>query len=139
MRESREVTIMDGDAKKTFVITPMNAVKAERWLSRALLAVGGKFLNSFDRSDVGTWMSAIDSIEYEKVAPLWDGLLEEGVQIKMADGGLLNVSLDTLAGKVDYPTTIMALKAEVLKTNFGFFSDAGLLKSLTTQLGARNS
>lgn len=139
MREPTYITLKDGENELKIKITPMDAVRAERWLTRTLF-IAGPALAGLTEGEAGSEriLSALTEIDYEKAVPLWDELLTCCAFV--SDGGIAtDISLETLAGKVEYPTTIIAIKAAALKANFGFFAGGGMSKFLATMRGALTS
>ena len=88
-------------------------------------------------ADATEIVKALSSVDYDKVAPLWDELLSccEIVQ----GGATIPVDADTLDGKIDYPTTVFLLKAAAVQANFGFFGKGGFSNFLTTMRGVLTS
>lgn len=137
MREKTTITVVDGERPVEIEITPMDAVRGERWLLRAGAAIGGA-IGVFQEGVATTpkqIMDALGAIDIEKALPLWDELIS-CCRIKGQESVL---NMDTLAGKFDYPITIMKIKFESLKANFGFFTKEGGLSSLTGTRGSRSS
>lgn len=130
MRETKTVTIPDGDRELTFDIKPMGGVQAEKWLIRAALACGGSLTSLSSESNATDVVKALLSSKYEEVAPLWDELLK-CCQLRLDNGATLPLSESSLDGKIDYPTTIIALKTAALQANFGFFGNGGFARFLT--------
>lgn len=137
MRESKRITLMDGERQIEFEIKPMGAIKAERWLLRAAFAMGSGLSSLTSNADATEIVKALSAVDFEKVAPLWDELLS-CCQIRQG-GATLPVDINTLDGKVDYPTTIFLLKVAVVQANFGFFGNGGFANFLTTMRGVLNS
>ena len=137
MREAKTITLQDGERKFTFTIKPMSALKAERWLIRAAFALGGGLSSLTKDADATEIVKALSSVDYDKVAPLWDELLSccEIVQ----GGATIPVDADTLDGKIDYPTTVFLLKAAAVQANFGFFGKGGFSNFLSTMRGVLTS
>lgn len=137
MRESKTITLKDGERGITFEIKPMSAIKAERWLIRAAFALGGGLSSLTSNADSAEIVKALSAVDYEKVAPLWDELLT-CCQIRQG-GATIPVDPQTLDGKIDYPTTIFLLKVAVVQANFGFFGNGGFQNFLSTMRGVLNS
>lgn len=83
-RKVREVTIDDDgrDFGKVFVITEMPADQAERWATKALLALANTgvelpdgAMNAAMAELVGIGLKALSSIPYETAKPLLDEML----------------------------------------------------------------
>lgn len=143
MREAKTVKIPDGDKVLTFRITPMNAIKAEDFMYRAAIVIGGAvdggMLNREAFTDAEAVLSMLRRADYAKVKPLLDDLLN-GVERVTEAGGTVPVTAATIAGQVEFPTTLAMLRAAVLKVNFGFFGNGGFnaflgnLNGVTTSL-----
>lgn len=138
MREVKRITVKDGERDIKVRITPMDAVKAERWLMKAIFAVGAGLFGAVESGKPEDIASALNSVDYDKVAPLWDSLIQ-CVQIENEGGAAIDVTADTLAGKVDYPTTVFIIKMAALQANFGFFGGGGWRSFLTSMRGVLTS
>ena len=130
MRESKTITLKDGERDITFEIKPMSAIKAERWLIRAAFALGGGLSSLTSNADSAEIVKTLSAVDYEKVAPC--------CQIRQG-GATIPVDPQTLDGKIDYPTTIFLLKVAVVQANFGFFGNGGFSNFLSTMRGVLNS
>lgn len=137
MRESKTITLKDGEREITFKIQPMTAITAERWLIRAAFALGSGLSSLTSNASADEIVKALSAVDYEKVAPLWDELLT-CCQI-IQGGATIPVDAQTLDGKIDYPTTIFLLKVAVVQANFGFFGNGGFSNFLSTMRGVLNS
>lgn len=137
MRESRRITIQDGENPIEFEIKPMPAIQAERWLLRSAFAIGSGLTNLSTESTAQDIVQALSAVDFDKAAPLWDELLS-CCRIK-AGGAFIPVDAQTLDGKIDFPTTIFLLKVAAVKANFGFFGNGGFANFLTTMRGVLNS
>ena len=132
-REVQKIMVKDGDNELHLQITPMDAVKAEQWLIRAGLALGGSVTQIQQGDGVQALAKALSTVEYEKVAPLWNELLS---CCSLESGGaIISLTPETISGKIEFPTTLFLIKAAALKANFGFFGKGGLQNFLTTMRG----
>lgn len=139
MRAIERITLKDGERPIRFAITPMGAVQAERWLMQACFAIG---ITALDKVDISkpdeSMMTALSAVDFEKVAPLWDQLLT-GIEVEAENGAKIALTPETLAGKIEFPTTLFALKLAALKANFGFFANGGWQNFLSTMRGMLTS
>lgn len=125
------------DAGKTFLITEMPALKAEKWAIRAFLAIsrnGGdvphEALKAGFAGLVPYLTNLIGSIKWEDAEPLMDEMLacvewqavvdSHGTKAKRK----LNVEED-----IEDVSTLLVLRREVLKLHGGFLKAVGLSKS----------
>lgn len=142
MREAKTVVIPDGTKVLTFRITPMNALRAEAWMYRAAIAIGGSvdgsMLNREKLSNAEAVLGMLRRIDYEKAEPLLAELLT-GVEHIGESGASTAVSQSTVSGLVEYPTTLALLRAAVLKVNFGFFGNGGFNTFLENLNGVTTS
>ena len=119
--EETTVKLDDAGHELTFIIEKMDAFKAERWLIRAALLLGREALSAKDLKDYRGLVAALCQIEYEKAAPLLDELLACcSVQIgklkkKVGDDGM-----------IQSPLTLLTLRIQAAKVNFGFLESASL-------------
>ncbi len=137
MREKTIVEVKDGDRLVEIEITPMDAVRGERWLLRVGAAVGGALsvFKEGEKTTIRQFMDALGAVDIEKALPLWDELLS-CCRIK---GQAQSLNSETLAGKFDYPTTIMEIKIEAAKASFGFFLKDGASNFLAETPGSPSS
>ena len=128
-----DITLKLDDAghELSFVIEKMNAFQAERWLIRAGLLLGKAALSANDVKDYRGLIAALCQVDYEKAAPLLDDLLACcSVQVgkmkkKVSDDGM-----------IQSPLTLLTLRVEALKANFGFLLPerlSGLLAGQASQ------
>lgn len=125
MREPIKMKVMDGDDSISLIIKPMGALKAERWLTKAMFVAGPAFFSAVQQGKIEAIATAIQTVDYDKATALWDAILE-GVQIESEGGVIVDLTMDTVNGKIQYPTTLMLIKLAVLKANFGFFGNGGV-------------
>lgn len=132
-RSEKTIHVQDGENSLKVIIKPMSAVKAERWMLKAAMAVGGSALTLGRDSVAEDIAKALSQVEYEKVAPLWDELLL-CCQLDH-DGVITDLTPETIEGKIDYPTTLFIIKVAAIQANFGFFGNGGFAKFLTAMRG----
>lgn len=142
MREAVCVQIPDGDKILTFRITPMGALKAEAWMYRAAIAIGGSVdgsvLNREKLGNAEAVLGMLRQLDYDKAAPLLADLLS-GVERINENGGSVPVTAATIEGQIDFPTTLTMLRAAVLKANYGFFGNGGFNTFLGNLNGVMSS
>lgn len=140
MREASTIEITEGDKVLQFKITPMSAAKAEAFIYRALLVSGGSLSALNGKFDEGKLLSSIiASADYERVKPLLDELLAGTVHRITESGEEVPVTAKNVDTQVELPTTIMSLRASVLKATFGFFGNGGFKSFLTSLRGVLSS
>lgn len=138
MRESVTVTLKDGDKDLKIRITPMSALKAETWLMRAALALGGGLKDIDTDMKPEALLGCLLGADYEKVAPLLEELLLCCERITDS-GSTVALNPSTIDGVIEYPTTIFTIRVCVLRATYGFFTNGGwqtFLKSLRGALSA---
>lgn len=121
--KTRKITIETGrDAGTTFLITEMPIVKADKWASRALLALAGGIdhIPSASEGMLGlarVTLAAFKQIPEEKALPLLDELLD-CVEIVMENGATRPV--DLAIGDVSDLTTLWKLRQEAFSLHIDF-------------------
>lgn len=139
MRKEIIVNITDDGNELTFKIRQMSAIKQERWINKVLiLAAGANVLSGMFSSfkltklesglkdmNVDKMVDMLGKIDYDKVEPLYNELLECCYHVP--DKGNLNfttqlnaTNADSIIGEVK---TLYKLRMEALKLNFNFFSN----------------
>lgn len=126
-RKSAVVTISrEGrDKGKTFVITEMSAMRAEKWATRAFLALGRAGVEVPDGlADAGIaglavlGLRALASLRFEDAEPLLDEMFAR-VQI-MPDPRNPETVRSVMEDEVEEVSTILKLRAEALDLHMGF-------------------
>lgn len=143
MREKRTVTIKEGSRELTFAIKPMSAWKLEKWMYRAAIQVARangmdvvgdsiedaqnamKGLQAGEESGIKWIASTIGGLDFEKAEPLLDELME-CARLVTGTGVEMELTSQTIDGQIDSPITLMKLRLECLKANFGFFGTAAV-------------
>ena len=133
MREIKRITLQDGDNSLEFEIKPMPAMKAERWMLQAAFSLGTGLSALAKDASAQDIVSALSTVDFEKVAPLWDELLS-CCRIR-SGGATTSLNPETIEGKIEFPTTIFLLKVAAVQVNFGFFGNGGFAKFLSTMRG----
>lgn len=152
MREEKVINLVDGERALTFVVRQMSAIKAESFIYRVailLAKAGGSELKDVSMDSIRTAVQGngdefpaeriirlIGALDYEKAKSLMDELLAECYYIPDPSnmGVRLACTEQTLDGNITNPITIMRLRVEALKVNFGFFRSA--VTSPTSAVGA---
>ena len=132
-RKTREITITaEGrDKGKTYIITEMSALKAERWARHGLAAVakGADMPADIENAGMAAWASlavrAIANMPEDQADRMWDDLLA-CVAIKTAvkpEGRPLILDVDD-GDYVEEPQTILKLRMEAFDLHTGFLKTA---------------
>lgn len=140
MRKSKEIVLEDRGNKLTFYIEEMPATQLESWIMRAFTVLAGAgadvpFLKTYAQGagkeqpqgnadeEPATWLQALARVDYDKAKPLLDELfscvwkVNGAARERMDDTALVNATIEDVR-------TLFALRLEVLKLNFGFFTAA---------------
>lgn len=143
MREKIIVHIEDGERTLAFSIQQMSAWKLEKWMYKAFILLaraGGSEIDGFsiaeaqdaikkvqrstkgDASALETVMRIVGGLDFEDAEPLLDSLFECVRLIPDESTGIeLKLDRPVIEGNIESPLTLMKLRVEVLKLNFGFF------------------
>lgn len=122
MRKTNQITFSEGrDKGKTFLLTEMGAVQAEKWAARALLAVAKSGVD-LPENLAGAGMAglavltfkALSGVTFAEVEPLLDEMMA-CVQI-VEPAMTRSVTLDD----IEEVSTILRLRAEVFTLHTGF-------------------
>ena len=114
MKEPKVIKLEDGGNQLTFKIYPFPATKAEDLMIRIALMTGKNL-------DIESEMGYRDVIKALVSVPLLDELLSEVYKV---DGkSEIKFSFDDADGYISSPLTILKLRIESFKANFGFFPD----------------
>ena len=138
MRKEKIVTIMDDGNELMFKIKQMSAIKQERWINRVLIIAAGanvltglfsnfnltKIAQGLKNFDLEKFIDIFSKLDYEKVEPLYNELLECCYHIpdkrNMEFSTPLNAqNADSIISEAK---TLYKLRLEALKLNFSFFS-----------------
>jgi len=132
-RKTQTVVIPDGnrDAGKTFVLTEMPAMQAERWATRALMAIGrGGLEMPEDFADAGmaglaaVGIRALTSLAYEDAEPLLNEML--GCVHIVPDPARPAVTRAVMDDDIEEVSTLLTLRSEVAALHLGFSITAAL-------------
>lgn len=139
MRKEKIVEIMDDGNLLTFKIKQMSAIKQERWINKVLILAAGanvlssvfsgfninKISNSFKDMTLNKFMEMFGKLDYEKVEPLYEELLECCSHIP--DKNNVNFATPLNSNNADSIIsdfkTLYKLRFEALKLNFSFFKN----------------
>ena len=126
-RNTINYTVDSGrDKGKVFVLTEMDAFRAESWAARALLAVlkGGQLdlPDGFEKTGMAGMaelgLKALAGLSWEDAQPLLNEMLE-CVQI-MPDPSKAYLSRPLIKEDIEDVSTLLKLRAEVWKLHVGF-------------------
>lgn len=130
MRKEIEIEIEAGrDAGKVFKIEEMPAVQTDRWVTRALSALGrsGSGLSAISGMTMESLLQTFLKLDQKDIEPLLDELLACCSFKK--DGSLVKMSGSMVNSVIEDWTTIFKLRIEALKLNLGFLEEGGELTS----------
>jgi hypothetical protein len=127
MRKEQIITLQDAGESKNFKIRQMPATKAERWLIKFILLLGGNAAVQ-DMQNPTNFLAALADKPFDKVQELLDALLS--CCSRVHDGGMeTQLSPVNVDGFVEEITTLMKLRAEAFKINNFFpMADTNALK-----------
>jgi hypothetical protein len=143
MRKTADITIQaDGrDKTKTYRLTEMDAIKAEKWAIRCIMAMGKGGVTipeELPRSMAGIallGLGALLKMNYEDAEPLLDEMFA-CVQIVTSSGAVRPATFD---GDIEEVATRFQLRKEVFELHTGFFERAARLKSTAEAAAATAS
>ena len=129
MGAGKTIVLKDGSTERKFLIKSMGAYQAESWMYRAALAIG-RNVNDVAGLFGGSKLAVIQTlfrINYTEAKPLLDELLE---CVYLVNGdGMVQLS-ESNVSMIEVPTTLMRLRIEAFKQNFGFFTSGSEFSSL---------
>lgn len=144
MRKEIVITLQDRDQEWTFKIKEMPATRLESWIIRALLLLGSSGIKVPGGSDIraaGAYLaksglSALSSLDYDKVQPLLDELL--GCCSRVLDNLEERCTPQSVDAYILDVTTLFRLRVEAVKLNLGFLGPeverlSGSLKNANTE------
>lgn len=140
MREATKITVNDGGEKLTFAVKPMSALKAEKWLYKAICVLGLPALSEVQELTAEGVIRALTAkpLDFDKAEPLLDDLL--ACCSRLTDGGVeIAVTPETVDGQIQYPTTLFLLRVAALKASFGFFANGGWQNFLAQLSGVKSA
>ena len=129
MIDTKKIEIKDGKNTLKFEIRKMDAVTGERWFLKAISLVGKGL-----KIDVGAiaeanlsvndLVMALCNVPFDEAMTLLNELLK--CAYRVIDGkNTEQVDIDLCSGYISSPLTLMKLRIEIAKFNFGFFSEIG--------------
>lgn len=130
MRRTREVIIQpnsDGsenrDAGKVFLLTEVDAITAEEWGLRALMALGTSgIVIPQELANMGligvviVGYQALMGAKQSDLLPLWREMLPATVKYKPSEGVILPFN----GGLIEEPSTLLHLRQQVMELHTGF-------------------
>ncbi len=120
MKEPKIIKVEDGGRQLTFKIYPFSATKSEDLMIRIALMTG-KNLDIESALGYKDVIKALVSVPHVEAKALLDELLSEVYKV---DGkSEAKFSFDDADGYISSPLTIIKLRIESFKVNFGFFPD----------------
>lgn len=123
MRKTTTITLVDDGQEKTFSIEQMPATKAERWLFKLILLIGGN-ANVENLQDISGFLSAVADKPYERVEELLNELLL--CVSHVTDGGITTqLTPGIVDDHVKEMNNLMKLQMEAFSFN-NFFPKSGL-------------
>jgi hypothetical protein len=126
---ARTIELKDGKTQRKFTIRKMGAYQAESWIIRASLACGrGGDITKLFSGDKTAIVETLLHVRYEDAKPLLDELLG---CVYLVNGEELTQLNEKTAAVIESPMTLMRLRIESVKENFGFFTDGKDFGSLT--------
>lgn len=143
-RKNITITLNDRGKELKFRVYEMPATQLESWTVRAvlLLARGGKFdgvaktagqgdFNEAAKALLAEGLTALSAINYEEAKPLLDEML--GCCSRVVGSIEEKCTPDTVDGYIDDIATLLKLRMEALKLNFGFFTEMEAVKKLSSR------
>lgn len=131
MRIEKTITLEDRGKKLTFKIKEMSATDLEDWSIRAVLVLAAAGSDvPIDAGFEGAiqylsshGFAALGAVDYKKAKPLLDEML--GCCSRVIDKTEQQVTVETANDYIEDMTTLLKLRIEAFKTNFGFFANGG--------------
>lgn len=126
------------DAGKQFLLTEMSAIKAEKWATRALLAMGREIPDEIRTAGMAAMavlgLRTMLSMKWEDAEPLLDEML---TCIQIIPDPKKNPTFLRKLEEVDIEEvkTLLDLRLEVFALHTDFSSAADLLKSMKAVIG----
>ena len=134
MIDSKKIEIKDGKNVLKFEIRKMNAVEGEKWFLKTISLIGKGLkldASAVMNSNIGVndLIMALCNVPFDEAFVLLNDLLK--CAYRVIDGkNSEQVDIDLCSGYISSPLTLMKLRIEIAKFNFGFFSE---LNELITQ------
>lgn len=121
------------DEGKSYFLTEMPVLRAEKWAARALIAIGkgDKSMNGIAgilSMGIEGMLSSLMNISWEDAEPLLDEMLS-CVQLEQNIGVYRPINYE--AGDIEEVATLVRLRREILGLHYRFFEPAGNSTSAT--------
>ena len=129
MIDTKKIEIKDGKNTLKFEIRKMDAVTGERWFLKAISLVGkGLKMDIADITGANVGVNdlivALCNVEFDDAMKLLNELLKCAYRV-IDSKNSEQVDIDLCSGYITSPLTLMKLRIEIAKFNFGFFSEIG--------------
>ena len=128
MRAEKSITINDGGKDKTFRIKQMSAVKAQRWLFKLILRMGGNATLTGGEEGWGNLLSSVADKPYDKVDELLNELTSCCTAVLDEGRAFQQLSLSNADSFIEDMGTLMQLQKEAFTLN-DFFGGIGMTGS----------
>lgn len=125
MRAEKSITITDGGKDKTFRIKQMSAVKAQRWLFKLILLIGGNTNIGGGDEAWGNILSGVADKPYDKVEELLNELTACCTAVLDEGRAFQQLSLSNADSFIEDMGTLMQLQKEAFTLN-DFFGGIGM-------------
>lgn len=128
-REIKQITLMDGDTPKNFKIQQMSAWKAQKWMAKFLLLIGGENVSveNLQEGDWGTILASIADKPFDKVEELIGELLSCCSSIR--DNNVhIPLTPSNVDSQIDSVDCLLMLEKEAFAYN-NFFGGKGMIGS----------
>jgi len=137
VRNEKIITLEDRGKSLTFKIREMPATQLEAWTMQAALVLanaGSEIETKGGIESIGKYISehgiaALGNVDYGKAKPLMDEML--ACCYRQLDNMEERVTPETADAYVEDMRTLLKLRMEAFKVNFGFFGNGG--KSATPE------
>ena len=130
MRKSEIITLTDNGETRRFRITQMPATKAERWINRAMFLLTEASKNvklpkrKNDELKLEDAMTLLASVDYEKVEPLYNELIECCAYLPNGNDVGIQCTQETIDAQIEDVMSLYRLRMASAKLNFDFFMNA---------------
>ncbi|MBE1237439.1 hypothetical protein IHV25_07230 [Phaeovibrio sulfidiphilus] len=127
-----DIDLTDGGRTLRFRIRPMGARKQERWLARLALVLaragrampaGTPALHLPAHLFTAGGLASLSDVPFDRLEPLLDEMWENVFRV-LDSGVAVQLKPETIDGVVTDVRTLLALRREVLRLNFGHLLDA---------------
>lgn len=127
--KTKRLTLEDNGKKLTFELKKMPATQAEDFLYRCIRLLGMN-ANTLELNgkDYVTLINSLMRAPYVETKALLDELL--GTVSRVVGNTTQSLSYEDMDGFIDNPLTLIQLRVEAIKFNFGFFTSGNPLSFL---------